>query len=375
MHLAEPALTDMTPVRTGQTMQHSIQALRLFSALWVVIYHARDLALVAPADGLWHTFLSFGYLGVDIFFVISGYIMALNTATQPPGPRQALRFLATRCARIYSGWWPVFLLCLLVYGSTGQLHDKDLLGSFWLYQLNFNVLLLPVTWSLTFELYFYGIVALSLFLSPRWRPGIFWGFFLAITLANAWWLINDRYAVEQFEHSHYGMHLLLSPLCLEFLLGYLLQRHQSRMRKLSTPMQALLTLAAAALLYWYATRMAYKPSGLSGFFHFPERTLLAGLFAACMLSLFQTCESWLPRRLSLWGGDVSYLVYLLHLPVLWLFEYWAAASLRTFSPALNMLLVISTILLLSALLHCAIERPLYRWYKAHSERGFLLRRQ
>lgn len=355
-------------------MQHAVQALRILSALWVVLYHARDHALLTPASGLWQSFVGFGYLGVDIFFVISGYIMALNTAEKTTfGGRFALRFLATRATRIYSGWWPVFLLCLLLYGLTGQLQGKDLLGSFWLYQLNFHVLLLPVTWSLTFELYFYAIVAVSLLLPRPWRVSVFWVFFAALILLNTWWLASDRYAVDQFESSHYGMYLFLSPLCLQFLLGYLLQRQQHRLRTLPTSVIALLTLASAALLYWYATAMAHKPSGLSGFFHYPERALLAGLFATCLLSLFLAVERWLPRRMSLWGGDVSYMVYMLHLPVLLLFDRWAAGPLHTVSPVLNILLVLGATLALSTLLHRAIERPLYQWSKTHSRLDFLSR--
>lgn len=353
------------PPPAGAVMQHSIQALRILSALWVVLYHARNHGLLTPANGLWQSFVSFGYLGVDIFFVISGYIMALNTAEKSTfGPQAALRFVTTRATRIYSGWWPVFLLCLLLYGSAGLLQDKDLMGSFWLYQLNFHVLVLPVTWSLTFELYFYAIVAISLLLPRPWRVNVFWAFFAALLLLNTWWLANGRYSVEQFESSHYGMYLFLSPLCLQFLLGYALQRQQHRLRRLPIPLIALLTLASAALLYSYATFMADKPSGLAGFFHYPERALLAGLFAALLIGLFLGLERWLPRRLSLWGGDISYMVYLLHLPTLWLFERWAAASLHGISPVLNILLLLSTTLLLSTVLHHAAERPLYQWCKS-----------
>lgn len=347
-------------------MLHSIQALRILSAIWVVLYHARDNAVLAPASGLWHTFISFGYLGVDVFFVISGFIMAMNTAERPAGARQAVRFFAIRCARIYSGWWPVFLLCLLLYGTTGQLQGKDLFGSFWLYQFNFNVLVLPVTWTLTCELYFYVIVSLSLLLPRGWRPSVLWVFFAAIVVANVWWVAHDRYSAEQFERSNFGMYLFLSPLCLEFLLGYLLQRQQQRLR-LPVPVLASFTLISAAGLYCYAIRMALKPSGLSGFFHSPERALLAGLLASGLLCLFLRLEKWLPYRLSLWGGDISYMVYLLHLPTLWLFERFVAPALPQGMPSsLAMALALAMTLGLSTLLHLAAERPAYRWCKSLS---------
>ena len=346
-------------------MLHSIQALRILSAIWVVLYHARDNAAFAPSSGPWHTFSSFGYLGVDVFFVISGFIMAMSTAELPAGARQAARFFATRCARIYSGWWPVFLLCLLLYGTTGQLQGKDLFGSFWLSQLNFNMLVLPVTWTLTYELYFYAIVALSLLMPCGLRPFVFVAFFTAIVIANVWWMVNDRYAVEQFERSNFGMYLYLSPLCLEFLLGYLLQRQRQRQR-LRLPISALtlLTLVSAVGLYYYATRLALKPSGLSGFFHYPERSLLAGLLASCLICLFLRIGKWLPYRLSLWGGDISYMVYLLHLPALWLFTRFVTPALPQGMPGLGMALALAMILGLSTLLHLAAERPAYRWFKS-----------
>ena len=224
------------------------------------------------------------------------------------------------------------------------------------------MLVLPVTWTLTCELYFYAIVSLSLLLPRGWRLSVFWAFFAAIVVANVWWIVNDRYTVDQFERSHFGMYLYLSPLCLEFLLGYLLQRQQQHLR-LSAPVLALLTLISAVGLYYYATRMAHKPSGLSGFFHYPERALLAGLLASCLICLFLRLEKWLPYRLSLWGGDISYMVYLLHLPTLWLFARFVSPALPQGMPSLGMALALVMILGLSTLLHLAAERPAYRWFK------------
>jgi peptidoglycan/LPS O-acetylase OafA/YrhL len=109
--------------------------------------------------------------------------------------------------------------------------------------------------------------------------------------------------------------------------------------------------------------MAHKPSGLSGFFHYPERALLAGLLASCLICLFLRLEKWLPYRLSLWGGDISYMVYLLHLPTLWLFARFVSPALPQGMPSLGMALALVMILGLSTLLHLAAERPAYRWFK------------
>ena len=339
-------------------MLHPIQALRLCSALWVVVYHATHSPTAAPGNSLWHNFAALGYLGVDIFFVISGYIMALNSHQSPPGLRQSLSFLGLRLARIYSGWWPVFLLCCVLLGST-ILQSKDLLGSFFLYQLNFNVLVLPVTWTLTFELYFYAIVACSLLLPQHLRTPSFWLIALSLLVTNVWWVAHARFEVENIGQTHYGMHLFFSPLCLEFLLGYQLQRLQPQLQRL-LPTATLLaaTFLCGAAVYFYAAHLAHKPSGLAGFFHYPERALLGGSLAACLLLLFLRLDRLLPQRLSLWGGDISYLVYLLHLPCLWMLTRWVPADAPWHLPTL----IIGT-LMLASFMHYAVERPLYRRIK------------
>lgn len=348
-------------------MLHPIQALRLFSALWVVLYHAAHSPTVAPGNGLWHNFTGLGYLGVDIFFVISGYIMALNSQQRSPSLRQSLSFLGLRLARIYSGWWPVFLLCCTLLGSAA-LQGKDLLGSFFLYQLNFNILVLPVTWTLTFELYFYAVIALSLLLPQHLRTPTFWLLALGLLITNSWWVMHERFNIENIGQSHYGMHLFFSPLCLEFLLGYQLQRLQPQLQRIF-PTLALLACTAlcAAAVYGYAAYFAHKPSGLAGFFHSPERALLGGSLAGSLLLLFLRLGRYLPRRLSLWGGDISYLVYLLHLPCIWLLPRWLPSDNPMHLPAL-----IAGTISLASLMHYTLERPIYRKCKRRFDTAYNL---
>ena len=113
-----------------------------------------------------------GYAGVDIFFVISGYIMALTTAGSSPGMRSGALFLMQRFARIYSGWWPFFLIYLVYAAATGGIGpEKRLLSSFFLWPTLLPHHLLPIAWTLSFELLFYAFTAAVLVLSRRkaWR--------------------------------------------------------------------------------------------------------------------------------------------------------------------------------------------------------------
>src|SRR3954467_3074959 len=74
----------------------AFEGLRGVSALLVVLYHLR----LIQSD-----FILGGYLSVDVFFVLSGYIMMLNYGGRIVDGRAALDFLGKRIARLY----PLFL--------------------------------------------------------------------------------------------------------------------------------------------------------------------------------------------------------------------------------------------------------------------------
>lgn len=341
-----------------QSHLHTIQALRGVSALWVLLYHAQLL----QGNSGWAPYVqwaSFGYLGVDIFFVISGFIMAMNTAHTAPSARYSLRFVLLRLGRVYSGWWPVFCLCLLGLSlTTGWPTDKNLWGSWWLSSLNIDTLLLPVTWSLTFELYFYALIALTLCLPTAYRSQAL-ALFAALVLAlNLYWFTQQRFSPEALHLSHWGIFLFFSPLCLEFALGYFFYQLQPRLPK-PRGVWLLACVVSFTAIVLYALHFAHKPSGLAGFFHYPERSILAGVFACAMLCLFLRGGATLPRRLSLWAGDISYMLYLIHLPVIW--------SMNVLLPDVSWfartLITLWVCLAAATALHYVVEKPLYQqWH-------------
>lgn len=105
-----------TAIETVQTrsMLHALTGLRAFAAAWVVLYHFRaDIKLLMPrSEPLWPVMDS-GYAGVDVFFVLSGFIITYTYLGQlkEPGRTATLRFLGFRLARVY----PVHLFTLLVF--------------------------------------------------------------------------------------------------------------------------------------------------------------------------------------------------------------------------------------------------------------------
>lgn len=106
-------------------MLHALTGLRAFAALWVVAYHYRsDLKTLFPAsEPVWPLFDA-GYAGVDVFFVLSGFIISYTYLDRLSRWTAGghFRFLWLRLARIY----PVHLVTLLfflIYNQPGPIGD------------------------------------------------------------------------------------------------------------------------------------------------------------------------------------------------------------------------------------------------------------
>lgn len=91
----------------------ALTGVRALAALWVLAFHFRpELVSSFPFLGRLAPLFDAGHLGVDLFFVLSGFIMTythLHRMTEPWTPRKALGFLWLRLSRI----WPVMFLVLL----------------------------------------------------------------------------------------------------------------------------------------------------------------------------------------------------------------------------------------------------------------------
>ncbi|MBB5446480.1 MULTISPECIES: acyltransferase [unclassified Paraburkholderia] len=91
---------------TGIRKYRSIQALRALAALGVVAFHTDGI--VAAHGWLVHVFprvSRYGEIGVDVFFVIFGFVMALVTRGLPSGIQSARSFICSRIARVVPLYW------------------------------------------------------------------------------------------------------------------------------------------------------------------------------------------------------------------------------------------------------------------------------
>jgi exopolysaccharide production protein ExoZ len=152
-------------------MLSSIQALRFMAALLVLFFH---LAI-----------LHSGYKGVDIFFVISGFVLYHNYHSSLHSVRRSKRkYFINRFTKIYLLYWTALAASYLIV-------PFPLNYSTWttLLLLPGHYSVLTVSWSLSYELYFYVLFGIVLFYIPhRRQPALFWCAFLltsAITILDA----------------------------------------------------------------------------------------------------------------------------------------------------------------------------------------------
>ena len=343
----------------------SIEACRGVAATLVVLSHCGHTLgapqnFGAPPFGL---LFQFGRAGADIFFVLSGFLIALIHWRDVGRPERLRHYLARRVTRIYPTYWMVLLAIVPIDLVTRTFYD----GYDDPWAVVKNILLLPqngqiidVSWSLCNELLFYTVFAL-LILSRR-----------AGFLVLAAWIaaMVARPIVAPYDDLIW-LNLLTYPMNFEFLAGlfagWLLQRHEFRRPGMMLTLGlAIFTIFAVAedhrLLwshefhpwfpaqYWPAVILRSSGYGLAGVL------IIAGL-----TSLEMRGHVRVPPALSLLGG-ASYLLYLIHVPALVALGAGERRLhlLRYLQPWLLAALIVLLIIAGVVGLHLAIEKPLLR---------------
>lgn len=155
----------------------NIQALRGLAACLVMMSHLFIIEKKYSQDHILPEFLNFGMIGVDIFFVISGFIMVyVSHKWQSSAARHIPEFLFSRISRIYPLYWMVSLPLLGLYilqpdlvFSASVWNEPHLLKSFFLWP-DEAFPLLEIAWTLIHEMSFYLIFAVILIAQRHFRP-------------------------------------------------------------------------------------------------------------------------------------------------------------------------------------------------------------
>ena len=195
----------------------AIDALRGLAALAVVLFHyVAFIPLmgisVGPIGSVVVALTRYGYLGVPIFFVLSGYVIAMTASRYTFTPSTGARFILRRLVRIAPPYWVMVLLtaATLIAGRTaGYFKNTPVTSGQVVAHLAYaqNVLgfraLDVAYWTLCLEVQFYLVFALSAVALHRSSPRLHLVWFAALSIGS--FLINWFDLVPQawFPHLWY----------------------------------------------------------------------------------------------------------------------------------------------------------------------------
>jgi exopolysaccharide production protein ExoZ len=314
-HFPERLLTDIdffinySSMKEGQIS--AIQVLRGVAVLGVVIFHCTMVQQKYSLSAFqMPKIVGVGQSGVDLFFVISGFVMVTVTHGRFGSRAQMSRFLYRRATRIYPTYWFYCLLTLAVvfvkpaWVNASQGNHINVWSSLVLLP-DRQLPIVMVAWSLIHELWFYLVFSvLLLFSENKVLPAL-----IVWCLA----IIGINLAVDP-ETLSPGLRLICHGHTLEFIFGSLaaiLLRSAWTKRIPSGVLLAILIVAFVSVPLAYHLR-ALRYGGLI-------RTSVFGLLYAailCCLVLLEPKHRFATPRFLRFVGDISYSTYLCHILVL-----------------------------------------------------------
>lgn len=290
-----------------------LQYYRAFAAGIVVLFHAAAVfgpAAYYPARS-WEKVFLFGHAGVELFFVLSGFIICYIHWDRIGRRGEVSSYIKKRLIRIYP---PVFVTVaawgVLRWAANDPMRPAEWLDSLTLYSFSFSFAP-PVLWTLAFEVAFYAVFLLA-FVSKRLFLAALaaWGI-AGYVLVEVTGLASDS-RIPGLLGSSYTF--LFGFGAIAFLLVRTLPPLSARTRMLGA-MAAIVLFAVAAYLDVQTTlrfelqprEWAFRSYLLTPVFG------LAGLIAVVLLADPRSRLTGWPHRALYFLGNASYAIYLWHL--------------------------------------------------------------
>lgn len=352
---------------TNKSKLDSVQILRGFAALGVVLSHSHSRYLRSfPEDidtSVFHAIGNLkwiGHVGVDLFFVISGFIMVLVHFNDFEKQGASKNFALKRIKRIVPIYWILSFLALGIlilrpdlfyYNRT--LDIEWLVSSFLFFPLRsdsgITTPLIGVGWTLNYEMYFYLVFAVLLLFPRRvFLPAISAYFCLSVAVG---YLLKPT-----------NLFLIMATnwLLLEFLVGCFLgflYRKDIRM-----PFGPAVLCIVGAFGIWTVWVITGADGGLGGFPRFiwwgvPAAILLAGIVMCPQIS------DRLHSKALVVFGDSSYSLYLTHtftLPAVAIAMKWTGL-VPYIPPDISMLLMTLACCVTAYFFYLLVESPITRF--------------
>jgi peptidoglycan/LPS O-acetylase OafA/YrhL len=342
------------PSPSGKVQFQLIQALRGIAAMWVVLFHVYrgdSVSHFIPLlpEPLTVLLFEYGSAGVAIFFVLSGFVISHSVANKPMHGPDLGRFVIRRSLRLDPPYWAAIAFSIVVGVAIGYVRGESyafpttntlLWHVAYLQEFARTPEINIVFWTLTYEVQFYLVLALSAWaatlLTDRGMSGARASVVCMVPLA----LI--AFVAAWFD-ADWTVHGLFANLWHAFFLGMLAYDAVYRRRSpLLLAALAIVTLIGAA--------------GHERVFGVPAAIAALGLFLAGRTGYLITgLRSGIFRGL----GRISYSLYLLHVPLITLvFGAWGRLAGRgPLQDALGLLIGLAGVIAASAAFWWCVERP------------------
>ena len=350
-----------------------LTALRFFAAAWVVLF-----AFWPRLDvGFTPMLVSKGYLGVEVFFILSGFILShVYLPAAEEGRFHYGKFLWARLARIY----PLHLICLAAIGALGV--AAVMAGRV----IDPNILNLPSLLPNLLLVHAWGFAPVSGWNHPSWSISAEWFAYLSFP-AFAWATIKLRRRPELAVALALALVFVLNAVFLR-LAGFSLTRATIAWGALR--IVPCFAYGCALHLVWRSGAVQSRTAALLGALFFgaalvfgaqmgtpdPALVAVAGGLILFLASLSSTGSKAMSHPVLVYLGEISYSIYMVH--ALWdlVFANGAAAALHLDAKRLPLgvwLVLVAGVVPLAAASYHLIERParerLREWRFPANKRG------
>jgi exopolysaccharide production protein ExoZ len=329
------------------------QILRMLASCFVLAAHSTvytsERLGTSEAKHVWLR----GGIGVDLFFVISGFVMIISSRSLTNRQDGWKIFAQRRIVRIVPVYWilTTVKVTVTIVAAGLVLHTrfsvpKTLFSYFFLPTYNLDGGIQPVLgvgWTLNLEMLFYLLFTIALFL--RTNVYHFLGAFLSLLALGAYFR----------QPSWPPIAFYLDSIVIEFYFGMLVARVNLIRRPVPPVFGLALLFGGVAALLLIPAADLLTPRGLTS-------GVPAAMTVWGMASLEQYLD--LTPKMILYLGDASYMIYLIH-PFIAPAPAVAMAMLHLFYPATAVALAILSSLLGGSILHSLLERPLTLWFRDH----------
>ncbi len=334
-----------------------IDLLRFLAAMAVVLFHytfrgyaASNYSPMAFADISPVT--KYGYLGVELFFLISGFVILMTASSGSLN-----KFIASRIARLYPAFWfgcTLTFIAIFIFG--GERFSADvkqfLLNLTMLHEFIHVKSIDGVYWTLTIELKFYAMVVLVLLLRQIHRAEAFLAAWLAVSIAL---IFFPSYRLREILIVDYSPYFVAGAVC------FLIYKRGWSLNRLAMIMVSL-TLAIYGALRSLAIIEKMYSTPFDG-----------ALIAAIICSFFVVMALIASRKLTIvtkrnWTlvGTLTYPLYLIHQNIGYMMLGYAHTRVNSY---VALFTVIGLMLLASYAVHRFVEKPFAKPLRIFCERA------